>query len=116
VDAGGRIFVSGVTASRDFETLPTAVSSTYRGGRRDAFLRVYGPTGRLLFSSFLGGSDAEGARHVAVDALGNPVIVGSTASVDFPITAGAYRGFKSGDIDAFLTKVNLAGALTEGGK
>ncbi len=44
----------------------------------------------LVFSGSLGGSQGETARAVALDAFGNIVVVGSTQSQDFPVTADAW--------------------------
>ena len=70
----------------------------------------------LAYSTYLGGSDEEsdwlwGAVFgIAVDAAGNTYVTGSTTSVDFPTTPGAYRTL-SGDQDAFVTKLSPTGAL-----
>lgn len=45
----------------------------------------------LSFSTLLGGSGADSARSVAVDGAGNIYVAGTTASADFPITAGALQ-------------------------
>ena len=44
----------------------------------------------LAYSTFLGGSNFDSARGVAVDALGNAYVAGTTSSPDFPASAGAY--------------------------
>ena len=45
----------------------------------------------LEFSTFIGGSEAEYGRAIALDAQGNLVIAGATFSADFPITPDAYK-------------------------
>lgn len=55
------------------------------------------PTHALAFSTYLGGSNWEPARDVCADAAGNVIVVGGTASANFPTTAGAYnRTFNAG--------------------
>ncbi len=62
----------------------------------------------LAYSTFLGGSGDDTATAITVDSGKNAYITGSTDSVDFPTTAG-YQPAKSGDYDAFITKLNAAG-------
>ncbi|UCG47335.1 MAG: SBBP repeat-containing protein, partial [Phycisphaerales bacterium] len=77
-----------------------------------------GESYELAFSTFLGGSDWEHARDVAVDGQGNVYVVGGTASSDFPTTAGAYSRRLStggsqefGPCDVFVAKFGAAGNL-----
>ncbi len=118
VDGNGNVFVSGLTKSPDFEATPNAYAGTFNGVQ-DAFLQVYGPTGQLLYSTFLGGSESDFSRYVDVDVSGNPVIVGHTLSDDFPRTPGAHDVTydKSRGENGFITKfvgprLSLVGART----
>ena len=45
----------------------------------------------IIYGTYVGGTRKEGASAIAVDARGEVVIVGSTPSEDFPVTAGAFR-------------------------
>ena len=72
----------------------------------------------LTFSTYLGGTDWEHARDVAVDSQGNVYVVGGTASADFPTTPGAYCRRLStggsqafGPCDVFVTKFGPDGSL-----
>jgi hypothetical protein len=104
LDANGNIFVAGGTESIDFEVTSKAYDITYNGGKSDAFLQAYNPSGQLIYSTFLGGGDFDGARNVAVDANGNPILVGGTKSSNFPTTADAHARFLSGGTDGYITK------------
>ena len=44
----------------------------------------------LAFSTYFGGSAAEGIRDAEADGLGNVYVAGTTRSADLPTTAGAY--------------------------
>jgi len=109
MDGAGRVFVTGFTTSADFEVTPNAHDSTYGGGR-DMFLRIYSPTGQLLYSTFAGGKADDGGRFVTVDAKGNPVIVGRTLSREFPTTPGAHDRNFAGKEDLFCMKFRVSRA------
>jgi Beta-propeller repeat/Secretion system C-terminal sorting domain len=63
----------------------------------------------LVYSSYLGGSDADGASGISLDAQGNVYITGETASSDFPTVNPFQANFKSGGSDVFVTKLNNDG-------
>ena len=84
IDAAGNAFVAGQTTSRDFPVL-NALQPTASFDRGTCVLAKFSPAGKLLFSTFYGGSGSEGATALAVDSTGAPVIVGTTTSSDFPV-------------------------------
>jgi uncharacterized protein (TIGR03437 family) len=84
------------------------------------------PTGKqVLYSTFSAGSREEGPTALAVDAAGNAYLAGSTTSLDYPVTPGAYQPFSlAGPLPApvagvgqstpdpitgYVTKLNAAG-------
>ncbi|MDC1068010.1 SBBP repeat-containing protein [Candidatus Kapabacteria bacterium] len=65
----------------------------------------------LLYSSYIGGLQIDSGEDIVVDSEGSIIIVGETASNNFPTTLGTYQreisvgnGIKS---DIFVTKVDL---------
>lgn len=64
----------------------------------------------LSYSTFLGGTDQEHGRDIAVDKLGNAYVTGYTGSANFP-TVSPYDGTRSGTLDVFVTKLNSTGAV-----
>ncbi|HKC26254.1 MAG TPA: SBBP repeat-containing protein, partial [Thermoanaerobaculia bacterium] len=136
VDASGSAYVTGNTHSSNFPTTSGALRRTYGGSsdttsfvRGDAFVAKLSPSGALVYSTYLGGSNGDGAAAIAVDAAGNAYVAGSTTSADFPVTAGAFQTAKKSPstniADAFVTKLNpqgsalvystyLGGTLSEG--
>ena len=107
VDAAGNAYVTGGTGSTNFPTTPGAFQSTWGG----VFVTKLDPTGStLVYSTYLGGSGIDGGSGIAVDANANAYITGSTASKDFPITAGAFQPVFSDALnrsipDAFVAKI-----------
>jgi uncharacterized protein (TIGR03437 family) len=68
------------------------------------------PTGsQILYSTFLGGSFADGVNGIAVDAQGNLTLTGYTFSPDFPVTAPPSILPSSGKYEGFVTKLSSDG-------
>lgn len=107
VDATGNVYVTGDT---DSPSLPGSGDHS-GGGFRDAFVTKLNPTGTsVLYTTYLGGSDSDVARGIAVDVDGNACIVGETFSRDFPI-ANALQPVHGGVpfSDAFAAKLDATG-------
>jgi hypothetical protein len=66
------------------------------------FIDFFGGAGTFNDPNYLAGHDA--AKGVAVDPQGNFYVTGTTSSVDFPVTAGAYQTVLGGNSDAFARK------------
>jgi hypothetical protein len=60
----------------------------------------------LVYSTFLGGAADDFAHAIAVDAAGNTYVTGSTFSINYPTTLGAYRQTMLGGEWVFVTKLN----------
>ncbi len=89
--------------------LVDAKSYTFATGAHSSeFALVIDPT--LLYSTFLGGSATDAAAGIAVDASGNAYIYGTTYSLDFPTTPGAFQTNRNTAVTAFITKLNPAGS------
>jgi hypothetical protein len=110
VDQQGSAYVSGETDSSDFPTTAGAFDRQY-SGKGDCYVTKLNKTGRkLLYSTFLGGSDGQGCEALAVDQAGSAHVSGATLSSDFPTTPGAFDTSFNGFFDAFVTKLNPAGS------
>lgn len=100
VDAAGGAYVAGVTTSRD---LPLRRALQRRKASRtavgaDAFATRLDPSGRLRFSTYLGGARDDGAAAIAAGG-GRVHVAGQTASPDFPGARGR-DGRRSGFVVA----------------
>jgi hypothetical protein len=100
VDATGAAHVAGSTDSRAFRI--AAPVQARIGGGIDAYVARIGPAGALQASTYLGGTEAERANAVAVDARGRVHVAGRTLSPNFP-TATPLQGALAGDYDMFVT-------------
>jgi Beta-propeller repeat len=63
----------------------------------------------LLYSSYLGGTGADGAADIALDAFGNIYVTGYMASADFPVADPSRPGRFGDDYDLFVTKIDPSG-------
>jgi len=101
LDAVGNIYVTGQTDSNDFPTL--GVTQHLSGLGIDAFAAKLDPTGKILYSTYLGGALTDVGYGVALDISNDLYVTGGTQSSDFPHSGNAYQGSLGGGIDSFVT-------------
>jgi hypothetical protein len=110
VDADGFVYVSGLTQGAFPLVSPF---DPLGGGPADGFAVKFTPEGNgLVYSTYLGGTEWDESRGIAVDAGGNAWIVGGSRSTDFP-TLAAIKPTKPAPgtgFDAFITKLSATGA------
>lgn len=110
LDASGFIYLAGSTTSSNFP-LAGATPQTAPGSTEtpDAFVVKLHPalngTESLFYSTFLGGSAADEATGVAVDAAGAIYVAGTTRSEDFPLSSAPAQGARWGGQDGFIAKI-----------
>lgn len=91
LDPSGNIYVAGSTYSGDFPVTTGAFQLTL-AGQFDAFVFALNASAtEVLYSSFLGGSEFDYARSIAVDKDGSVFLAGETSSTDFPVSANAFQ-------------------------
>jgi cysteine-rich repeat protein len=100
--------VTGETDSTDFPTASPLQAAN--AGDSDVFMAKLNAAGSALsYSTYLGGSDDEYGRGIAVDGAGNAYVTGNTQSTDFP-TASPLQAANAGKDDAFVAKLDAAGS------
>ena len=113
VDASGNAYIYGETQSTNYDITTGAFQTTNAGGFNDVFVTKLNATGTaIVYSTYIGGTGDDIPSKIALDAASNAYITGSTKSINFPITSGAFQTVKGGSIsdgDAFVTKLNTAG-------
>ncbi len=86
----GDIVVTGTTRSLTLPTLNAFQTARVATSSATGFVTKFNSAGNaLLYSTYLGGSVDDRPAAVALDANGTAYITGTSASKDFPITAGA---------------------------
>jgi uncharacterized protein (TIGR03437 family) len=128
VDSAGNIYVAGGAYSADFPVTEGAYQTKLRAAQpvdnflqigSNAFVAKLNPAGtKLVYSTFVGGSGSGHANALAIDGSSNAYIAGTTTSLDFPLTAGAFQPVNKAAITnnagtGFVTELNASGsALT----
>ncbi len=109
VDSSGNAYVTGSTQSTNFPTTVNALQ-TFINGSMDAFVTKVNFTGeQILYSTFLGGTQADVAQSIQVDGSGNMYIAGYTFSSDFPLLS-PLQPTTGGGVDAFVAEIASAGS------
>ena len=104
VDDRGNAYVTGWTQSSDFPTQNPY--QTHRGGG-DVFVTKLSPSGTLIYSTYLGGSNEDYGYGIAIYSSGEAYLTGTTGSSDFP-TLNPYQTDQGGG-DVFVTKLSGSG-------
>jgi hypothetical protein len=109
-DGQGNAYTTGFTTSMDFPVKGLVLARN--AGMTDVFAtKLDANTGAIVYSTYLGGSGADFAIQIRVDAAGSAYIAGTTQSSDFPVTPGAYQSTLNGPGNAFVAKLNPAGSV-----
>jgi hypothetical protein len=115
VDRRGNAYVTGQIDSDD--SFPTTAGAFMTKGpgyvHTDGFVLKVDGTGKLVYSTVLGGTDLDHGTAIAVDSTGDAYVTGQTSSIDFPTTANAYEPHwisPHGLVGAFLTVLNPTGS------
>lgn len=110
LDRDGNAYVAGTTGSRDFHATTRFLSPRARAGRsRNVFVLKLDRSGRLVFSTVIGGTHEDTVDALSVDAGGNILLAGHTYSKDFPVKH-AFQTQMRGRSDAFVCRLDRDGA------
>lgn len=103
-DQDGNVYVTGPTLSTtgiatfgSYQTTPTL---------QDAFMAKFTTSGDVPWATYYGGPDNEEPYGIAVDAMKNVFISGTTPSTTMISTTGAHQVAIGGGTDAYLAKFN----------
>ena len=109
VDADSTPYITGSTDSSDF---PVTKGTGAHPVNKDAFVTHLSRDGHsVVYSTFFGGEGDDIGRNMVAGALGSIYVVGSTTSTQFPVTTGVIQGSLNGPRDAFITKLDISGAI-----
>jgi uncharacterized protein (TIGR03437 family) len=122
-DSAGSLYVLGTTyvpvagaGANNYPVTTQAYQKSSPGGGQDCVVTKVDAKGAgMVYSTFLGGNNADTCLAMAVDPSGSVAITGSTRSGDFPNTGANFGDVKPSasrfNFDqAFVTKLNPAGS------
>ena len=133
-DLQGNLYAGGTVFDNGYPTTLGAFSSTFTGvtgpGVTDIVISKYNATGtNLVYSTYVGGTEAEIVASLITDATGNLYLYGATSSANFPIINSSYdNSFNGGTAlsfqfngttfntgtDIFVSKLNPSGSALLG--
>jgi hypothetical protein len=114
LDGNGDAFVGALTSSTNLTAVGTF--QTAFGGTTDAYLAKIASAGTFEWGTYLGGDRNEAIRDIAVLANGSPVVVGSSDSLNFPLTANALDESDCSSASVSCSVDAFAAILTTDGK
>ncbi len=126
-DNNENFYGGGIAFGNGYPVSAGAYDVTF-GGNVDAVITKFNPLGTgIIYSTFIGGNNADQPHSLVTDADSNLVILGVTSSTDFPTTAGAFSTTFNGGAnltedgitygngtDIFVLKLDNAGAALIG--
>lgn len=116
VDETGAVYFGGTTGSENFPTAGAsgpAQGAFQRGGSDGYVAKLASDGASLVYSTYLGGSGADGVLALAVDGNHNAYVTGYTSSTfGFQITSGT-PNYAGGTFDAFLIRLVANGSVAD---
>ena len=127
-DANGNLYAGGIVFGLGYP-FTTGAYQTASGGGIDIGISKFNSNGTgLIYSTYLGGTSSEIPHSLIVNNNNELLVYGTTGSLNFPITAGAYDvSFNGGTAvtvtgavpfpngsDIFISKFNAAGSALSG--
>gem|GEM_PF-2081584 len=120
VDNNKNLYVVGITGNPDFPTTAGVIDRQftddcpgnphpYYEQRAESFvLKLNAAGNQLLYSTFLGGSEYDGAGSIFVNEDGSAYVAGITYSTNIPKGTQGYSHTLDGLFDVFITKLSPA--------
>jgi PKD repeat protein len=105
LDSFSNIYVTGNTNSTTGIATKDAPQKNY-GGSYDAFIARFSPSGKRIWSSYLGGTGSDIGYGIEIDSSKYAYICGTTTSTSNIATNGAFQTSLTGSWDDFLAKFN----------
>jgi hypothetical protein len=114
IDSSTDAYVTGMTNDQHFPEISSGAQSKYGGGLTDGFAIKLGPSGSLVYGTYIGGLGSnllpERGSGIGVDQQNNAYISGTTECIGFP-TLNSISGTRNGGPTA-LMRGTISGATS----
>lgn len=113
-DTAGNLYSGGNVYALGFPVTVGAYQTAFVGGAGatayDVAILKYNPTGTgLIYATYLGGFGGDQPHSMYVNGNDELIVMGTTESADFPVTAGVYDATHNGGFDIFVARFNPTG-------
>lgn len=115
-DANGNGFAGGTVFRAGFPVTTGAFQLTFGRGNggpgvaRDAGILKFSSDGKnLLYATYLGGNDNEQPHSIICNSAGDLYVLGTTNSINFPVTTQAFDRSHNGGTDIFICRISPDG-------
>ena len=106
-DGIGNLYMSGQTTSSNFITTAGAYQSTLTGMTDMYFVKI-SPTGTMIYSTLIGGSDADAVSRMKIHNY-ELYILGTTTSTNFPMLGNSNYSVIPGSQNLVIVRFNSSG-------
>ncbi|MEO8294433.1 MAG: SBBP repeat-containing protein [Gemmatimonadota bacterium] len=103
IDPAGNVYITGNTSSPGLPFMAGGHQPTFGGIQDMMIIKMSSDLSRVLYGSYLGGTDQDAGRAATVTAGGDFIFGGTTNSLDLP-TRAAIQTFYGGGLDAAVSK------------
>ncbi|PIE86691.1 MAG: hypothetical protein CSA03_04085 [Bacteroidetes bacterium] len=115
-DIDGNIYTGARSFGTGYPTTTGAFQTAFGGGGTDIAISKLNPDGsNLIYATYLGGSLTDYPHSLVTNDNGEVWMLGSSASSDFPTSAGAYQTTMAGGQDHVLVHLSSDGSTMIGG-
>jgi gliding motility-associated-like protein len=111
IDAADNIYIASSTNSSSFPTTAGAFQTILAGDQEGVVFKMNSTCSSLIWSTFIGGEDEDGAYSIKINSDNEPIVAGGTASGDFPVTPGSWHStYLGGTADGWIIRLEADGS------
>lgn len=111
IDDADNIYVASCTNSSNFPTTAGVFQPAISGSQEGVVFKLNNDLTGLIWSSFIGGTQEDGAYSIKLNSANQPIVGGGTASNNFPTTAGTWHStYVGGVCDGWVARIAADGS------